>query len=147
MKQFEHFPEQAGLYICQNKTDVLIVKITGVYPCLSVNRGFKLDTMITGSRLEEASKEELASIQLDSTDWKWSSIPIDFSVFPKSVFDLSPSIDKDEYITIRSRYIRLLNQGVGYSMILRSLVYKYNLRMDEARDLVNDFDQDIERMT
>lgn len=140
-KKLNGFPESPGLYICQNSTDIIIVKITGVYPCLQINRGFRLDTMITGSRLEEATKEQLASIELDPTSWKWHSLNLDTSVFPKQSFAFNrSSFSKDEYYLIRAQYYRLVREGVGYSKIQKFLVYKYNLTMDETRDLINNFD-------
>lgn len=146
-KKLNYLPDSPGLYICQRKTDILIVKIVGVFPYLSIHKGYQIDSLITGQQLKEASKEQLANIEVNPTEWVWQGVPVDTTVFPKTAFSYNRNdFSKDEYYLIRERYYRLINMGVGYSKILRSLVYEYNLSMDMARILVNEFDEHASKM-
>lgn len=146
-KELNFLPDSPGLYICQKKTDILIVKVIGVFPYLTIHRGYQMDSLITGQQLKEATKEQLANIEINSTAWKWQRISIDTTVFPKTAFAYNQTdFSKDEYYLIRERYYRLINMGVSYSKILRSLVYEYNLSMDQARILINEFDEHASKM-
>lgn len=143
----KYLPDSPGLYLCQRKTDILIVKITGMYPYLSIHKGYQLDSLITGQQLKEASKEQLANIELYSTKWTWKGISIDTTVFPKTAFAYNQNdFSKDEYYLIRERYYRLINMGVNYSKIMKALVYEYNLSMEQARNMVNEFDEHAIKM-
>lgn len=146
MSESNLFPEQAGLYIVQRDTDIVLLKVTGVYPMLQISRGFSIDTLVTGQQLKEASKEILANVELNPEKWKWQELKVNTSVFPKIAFDsdgASVAFSTAEYLSIRSRYYRLCQQGVSQSKITRSLMYEYKLKMSTAIELKQQFDADM----
>lgn len=146
MNESNLFPEQAGLYVVQRGTDIVLLKVTGIYPMLQISRGFTIDTLLTGQQLKEASKEILANVEINPTKWKWQELKVNTSVFPKITFDSDlthVALSTEEYLSIRSRYYRLCQQGVSQSKITRALMYEYKLTMGAAIDLKREFDADL----
>lgn len=140
-----YFPEEAGLYIVQRGSDIVLIKIVGMFPLLEIARGFTIDSLLTGQQLKEASKEMLANIEINPTEWKWQSLNVNMSVFPKITFDsdsTNVALSTEEYLTMRSKYYRMCQQGVSQSKITRALMYEYKLKMSAVIELKREFDAD-----
>lgn len=142
MKQ-KGFPENPGLYIAQREYDVVLIKITGMYPTLQVGKCVYLSAMIGGNTIKEAPKEIVDNIILFSKNWEFSKIEnIDTRVFPKTAFKVDGNLDlgTDEKLSLRNTYYRLVQSGVSSSKIIRALMYEYHVTMDEVMRLINEFD-------
>ena len=142
MKQ-KGFPENPGLYIAQREYDVILIKITGMYPTLQVGKCVYLSAMIGGNTIKEAPKEIVDNIILFSKNWEFSKIEsIDTRVFPKTAFKVDGNLDlgTDEKLSLRNTYYRLVQSGVSSSKIIRALMYEYHVTMDEVVRLINEFD-------
>lgn len=142
MKQ-KGFPENPGLYIAQREYDVVLIKITGMYPTLQVGKCVYLSAMIGSNTIKEAPKEIVDNIILFSKNWEFSKIEsIDTRVFPKTAFKVDGNLDlgTDEKLSLRNTYYRLVQSGVSSSKIIRALMYEYHVTMDEVVRLINEFD-------
>lgn len=142
MKQ-KGFPENPGLYIAQREYDVVLIKITGMYPTLQVGKCVYLSAMIGGNTIKEAPKEIVDNIILFSKNWEFSKIEsIDTRVFPKTAFKVDGNLNlgTDEKLSLRNTYYRLVQSGVSSSKIIRALMYEYHVTMDEVVRLINEFD-------
>lgn len=146
MVQSNFFPESPGLYIAQRNTDVVLFKLTGMYPTLIVGKALYLSNLIEGNSLSEAPKEVLENMVLFPEKWKFIHLGklINMDVFPKLAFKCDGDLDlsTDEVLHIRSTYYRLVQSGVAPSKILRALSYEYKLTMAQVINLANKFDKD-----
>lgn len=140
------FPITPGLYIAQREQDVVLIRITGQFPRLVLGKGIDISTFIRTGGIKEVDKELLSSIALCSNEWEFRNLPfIGMSVFPKTTFkpDGIIEIDPDTTNAIRTAYIRLSQQGVPYSDIMRALADKHNITMEQMRQLINKFDGEL----
>ena len=109
------FPESPGLYIVQRDYDVVLLKITGMYPTLDVGKSIYLTPLITGNAVKEAPKEIINSIILFSEKWKFNMLKeINVNVFPKTSFKIDGHLDlsNDERLLLRNQYYRMVQSGV-----------------------------------
>lgn len=139
------FPDTPGIYIAQRSSQVVLIKITGYYPNLVLGKSIDITGWIAGGGIKEASRDLLANLVYNANEWDFQLIPkINMSVFPKTAFrpDGIVDIDPDTRSSIRTKYFRLSQQGVPYGDIMRTLVYEYNITMDQTRQLVNEFDKE-----
>lgn len=139
------FPETPGLYIAQRDYDVVLIKITGMYPTLELGKCIHLTSLITGNTIKEASKEIVNSILLFSDKWKFTMLKdIDMRVFPKTSFKTDGNLDlsTDEMLSLRNTYYRFVQSGITSSRIIRALIYEYKISMEQVISLLNKFDHD-----
>ena len=144
MKQ-KGFPETPGLYIAQREYDVILLKITGMYPTLELGKCINITSLICGNTIKEASKEVINSILLFSNKWKFTMLKdIDMRVFPKTSFKADGNLDlsTDERLMLRNTYYRMVQSGVSSSKIIRALMYEYKTSMEQVINLLNKFDHD-----
>lgn len=139
------FPETPGLYIAQRDYDVVLIKITGMYPTLELGKCINITSLICGNTIKEASKEVINSILLFSDKWKFTMLKdIDMRVFPKMSFKTDGNLDlsTDERLMLRNTYYRMVQSGVSSSKIIRALMYEYKTSMEQVINLLNKFDHD-----
>ena len=139
------FPESPGLYIAQRDYDVVLIKITGMYPTLELGKSIYLTPLIMGNTLKEAPKEIIDSIILFSDKWKFTMLKeINVNVFPKTSFKTDGCLDLgiDERLSLRNTYYRMVQCGVSSSKIIRALMYEYKVSMDQIIKLINEFDNE-----
>lgn len=139
------FPETPGLYIAQRDYDVVLIKITGMYPTLELGKCINITSLICGNTIKEASKEVINSILLFSNKWKFTMLKdIDMRVFPKTSFKADGNLDlsTDERLMLRNTYYRMVQSGVSSSKIIRALMYEYKTSMEQVINLLNKFDHD-----
>lgn len=139
------FPETPGLYIAQRDYDVVLIKITGMYPTLELGKCINITSLICGNTIKEASKEVINSILLFSDKWKFTMLKdIDMRVFPKTAFKTDGNLDlsTDERLMLRNTYYRMVQSGVSSSKIIRALMYEYKTSMEQVINLLNKFDHD-----
>ena len=139
------FPETPGLYIAQRDYDVVLIKITGMYPTLELGKCINITSLICGNTIKEASKEVINSILLFSEKWKFTMLKnIDMRVFPKTSFKADGNLDlsTDERLMLRNTYYRMVQSGVSSSKIIRALMYEYKTSMEQVINLLNKFDHD-----
>lgn len=139
------FPETPGLYIAQRDYDVVLIKITGMYPTLELGKCINVTSLICGNTIKEASKEVVNSILLFSDKWKFTMLKdIDMRVFPKTSFKADGNLDlsTDERLMLRNVYYRMVQSGVSSSKIIRALMYEYKTSMEQVINLLNKFDHD-----
>lgn len=139
------FPETPGLYIAQRDYDVVLIKITGMYPTLELGKCINITSLICGNTIKEASKEVVNSILLFSDKWKFTMLKdIDMRVFPKTSFKADGNLDlsTDERLMLRNTYYRMVQSGVSSSKIIRALMYEYKTSMEQVINLLNKFDHD-----
>jgi hypothetical protein len=139
------FPETPGLYIAQRDYDVVLIKITGMYPTLELGKCINITSLICGNTIKEASKEVINSILLFSDKWKFTMLKdINVSVFPKTSFKADGNLDlsTDERLMLRNTYYRMVQSGVSSSKIIRALMYEYKTSMEQVINLLNKFDHD-----
>lgn len=139
------FPETPGLYIAQRDYDVVLIKITGMYPTLELGKCINITSLICGNTIKEASKEVINSILLFSDKWKFTMLKdIDMRVFPKTSFKTDGNLDlsTDERLMLRNTYYRMVQSGVSSSKIIRALMYEYKTSMEQVINLLNKFDHD-----
>ena len=139
------FPETPGLYIAQRDYDVVLIKITGMYPTLELGKCINITSLICGNTIKEASKEVINSILLFSEKWKFTMLKnIDMRVFPKTSFKADGNLDlsTDERLMLRNTYYRMVQSGVSSSKIIRALMYEYKTSMEQVINLLNKFDYD-----
>lgn len=139
------FPETPGLYIAQRDYDVVLIKITGMYPTLELGKCINVTSLICGNTIKEASKEVVNSILLFSDKWKFTMLKdIDMRVFPKTSFKADGNLDlsTDERLMLRNMYYRMVQSGVSSSKIIRALMYEYKTSMEQVINLLNKFDHD-----
>ena len=139
------FPETPGLYIAQRDYDVVLIKITGMYPTLELGKCINITSLICGNTIKEASKEVINSILLFSDKWKFTMLKdIDMRVFPKTAFKTDGNLDlsTDERFMLRNEYYRMVQSGVSSSKIIRALMYEYKTSMEQVINLLNKFDHD-----
>lgn len=139
------FPETPGLYIAQRDYDVVLIKITGMYPTLELGKCINITSLICGNTIKEASKEVVNSILLFSDKWKFTMLKdIDMRVFPKTSFKADGNLDlsTDERLMLRNMYYRMVQSGVSSSKIIRALMYEYKTSMEQVINLLNKFDHD-----
>lgn len=145
MEKVNHFPISPGLYIAQRGTDVVLFKLTGMYPTLIVGKTVYLSNLIEGNSVVEAPKEIVANMTIFAEKWQFSMLQnVNMDVFPKLSFKCDGDLDltTDEYSTIKWSYYRLVQCGVPISKILNSFVYEYKLSMKKTIDLINKFDKE-----
>lgn len=151
MTQSNFFPESPGLYLAQRNTDVVLFKLTGMYPTLIVGKALYLSKLIEGNSLAEAPKEVLENMTIFPEKWKFIHLGqlVNMDVFPKLAFKCDGDLDlsTDELLHIRSTYYRLVQSGVAISKILRALTYEYKLTMQQTIDLINKFDKETKNVT
>lgn len=151
MTQSNFFPESPGLYLAQRNTDVVLFKLTGMYPTLIVGKALYLSKLIEGNSLAEAPKEVLENMTVFPEKWKFTHLGqlVNMDVFPKLAFKCDGDLDlsTDELLHIRSTYYRLVQSGVAISKILRALTYEYKLTMQQTIDLINKFDKETKNVT
>lgn len=139
------FPETPGLYIAQRDYDVVLIKITGMYPTLELGKCINITSLICGNTIKEASKEVVNSILLFSNKWKFTMLKdINVSVFPKTSFKADGNLDlsTDERLMLRNMYYRMVQSGVSSSKIIRAFMYEYKTSMEQVINLLNKFDHD-----
>lgn len=139
------FPETPGLYIAQRDYDVVLIKITGMYPTLELGKCINVTSLICGNTIKEASKEVINSILLFSDKWKFTMLKdIDMRVFPKTSFKADGNLDlsTDERLMLRNMYYRMVQSGVSSSKIIRAIMYEYKTSMEQVINLLNKFDHD-----
>lgn len=139
------FPETPGLYIAQRDYDVVLIKITGMYPTLELGKCINITSLICGNTIKEASKEVINSILLFGNKWKFTMLKdIDMRVFPKTSFKADGNLDlsTDERLMLRNMYYRMVQSGVSSSKIIRAIMYEYKASMEQVIDLLNKFDHD-----
>lgn len=139
------FPETPGLYIAQRDYDVVLIKITGMYPTLELGKCINITSLICGNTIKEASKEVVNSILLFSDKWKFTMLKdIDMRVFPKTSFKADGNLDlsTDERLMLRNMYYRMVQSGVSSSKIIRAFMYEYKTSMEQVINLLNKFDHD-----
>ena len=139
------FPETPGLYIAQRDYDVVLIKITGMYPTLELGKCINVTSLICGNTIKEASKEVVNSILLFSDKWKFTMLKdIDMRVFPKTSFKADGNLDlsTDERLMLRNMYYRMVQSGVSSSKIIRAFMYEYKTSMEQVINLLNKFDHD-----
>lgn len=139
------FPETPGLYIAQRDYDVVLIKITGMYPTLELGKCINITSLICGNTIKEASKEVVNSILLFSDKWKFTMLKdIDMRVFPKTSFKADGNLDlsTDERLMLRNTYYRMVQSGVSSTKIIRALMYEYKTSMEQVINLLNKFDND-----
>ncbi len=139
------FPETPGLYIAQRDYDVVLIKITGMYPTLELGKCINVTSLICGNTIKEASKEVVNSILLFSDKWKFTMLKdIDMRVFPKTSFKADGNLDlsTDERLMLRNMYYRMVQSGVSSSKIIRAIMYEYKTSMEQVINLLNKFDHD-----
>lgn len=139
------FPETPGLYIAQRDYDVVLIKITGMYPTLELGKCINITSLICGNTIKEASKEVVNSILLFSDKWKFTMLKdINVSVFPKTSFKADGNLDlsTDERLMLRNMYYRMVQSGVSSSKIIRAFMYEYKTSMEQVINLLNKFDHD-----
>ena len=139
------FPETPGLYIAQRDYDVVLIKITGMYPTLELGKCINITSLICGNTIKEASKEVVNSILLFSDKWKFTMLKdIDMRVFPKTSFKADGNLDlsTDERLMLRNTYYRMVQSGVSSTKIIRALMYEYKTSMEQVINLLNKFDHD-----
>lgn len=139
------FPETPGLYIAQRDYDVVLIKITGMYPTLELGKCINITSLICGNTIKEASKEVINSILLFSDKWKFTMLKdIDMRVFPNTAFKADGNLDlsTDERLMLRNTYYRMVQSGVSSSKIIRALMYEYKTSMEQVINLLNKFDHD-----
>lgn len=139
------FPETPGLYIAQRDYDVVLIKITGMYPTLELGKCINITSLICGNTIKEASKEVVNSILLFSDKWKFTMLKdINVSVFPKTSFKADGNLDlsTDERLMLRNMYYRMVQSGVSSSKIIRAIMYEYKTSMEQVINLLNKFDHD-----
>ena len=145
------FPESPGLYVAQRNTDVVLFKLTGMFPTLIVGKALYLSNLIEGNSLSETPKNVLENMIIFPEKWKFTQLGklINMDVFPKLVFKCDGDLDlsTDEVLHIRSTYYRLVQSGVAPSKILRALSYEYKLTMSQTIDLINKFDKESKHVT
>ena len=137
------FPESPGLYIAQRDYDVVLIKITGMYPALELGKSIYLTSLITGNTLKEAPKEVMNSILLFGDKWNFTKLDgINTNMCPKTSFKTDGNLDlgTEELLTLRSKYYRMVQSGVSSSKIIRALMYEYKVPMDQVIELLNKFD-------
>lgn len=151
MTQSNFFPESPGLYLAQRNTDVVLFKLTGMYPTLIVGKALYLSKLIESNSLSEAPKEVLENMTIFPEKWKFAHLGqlVNMDVFPKLAFKCDGDLDlsTDELLHIRSIYYRLVQSGVAISKILRALTYEYKLTMQQTIDLINKFDKETKNVT
>ena len=143
-----NFPDTPGIYIAQRGQKVILIKLTGIVPLLTLGKSIDITGWITGGGIKEAPKDELEHMVHFPHEWNFRILSgINVSVFPKTSFrpDGFVDIDPDMRYTIRSRYYRMLQQGIPYTSIMRALSVEYNITMDQMRGLANEFDCDCKR--
>lgn len=139
------FPETPGLYMAQRDYDVVLIKITGMYPTLELGKCINITSLICGNTIKEASKEVVNSILLFSDKWKFTMLKdINVSVFPKTSFKADGNLDlsTDERLMLRNMYYRMVQSGVSSSKIIRAFMYEYKTSMEQVINLLNKFDHD-----
>ena len=139
------FPETPGLYIAQRDYDVVLIKITGMYPTLELGKCINITSLICGNTIKEASKEVVNSILLFSDKWKFTMLKdIDMRVFPKTSFKADGNLDlsTDERLMLRNTYYRMVQSGVSSTKIIRAFMYEYKTSMEQVINLLNKFDND-----
>lgn len=144
-QQSNYFPVSPGIYIGQRGTDVVLFKLTGMYPTLIVGKALYLSKLIEGNSIVEAPKEIVANMTVFAEKWQFHMLrSINMDVFPKLSFKCNGDLDltTDEYSTMKWKYYRLVQCGVSNSKILNSLMYEYKLSMEKIIQLVNQFDKE-----
>ena len=138
------FPESPGLYVAQNERNVILIKITGMYPTLQLGKALSIDKLITGNTVKEVDKEIMNHIVLFPEKWTFTRLTcVDMNAFPKLSFKPDSILDlsTDEKLEMRSKYYRLSQSGVSWTKIATAFVYEYKTTMDQILDLLNEFDK------
>lgn len=137
------FPISPGLYIAQRDYDVVLLKITGMYPTFTVGKTLYLTSLISSNTLKEASKDIVNNIILFSDKWKFTQLEgIDMRVFPKLAFKPDGHLDlsTDELLSVQITYYRMRQSGVSLSKIMWALVYEYKVPMEQISKMIELFD-------
>lgn len=139
------FPTSPGLYIVQRETNVILLKITGMYPTLQLGKAISIDKIIEGNSIKEASKEIVTNISLFPEKWKFTKLDcINMNAFPKQSFRPDGYLDlsTEEYLSMRSMYYRLSQSGISFQKIASAFVFEYKTTMDQVIKLINKFDSE-----
>ena len=144
-QQSNYFPVSPGIYIGQRGTDVVLFKLTGMYPTLIVGKALYLSKLIEGNSIVEAPKEIVANMTVFAEKWQFHMLrSINMDVFPKLSFKCDGYLDltTDEFRAMRAMYYRFVQCGMPISIILKALMYEYKTTMTQVIELVNKFDHD-----
>jgi len=138
------FPMNSGIYIAQKQEQIILFEVRGVYPTLKVGKGIALDKFFSGGKLEEASKESLANIELFPETWRFNKLEyINTGVFSKISFSTSGVLftsEDDEY-AIRNKYYRMCQMGISSNKIISALVSEFKVSVDQVLSIVNRWDE------
>lgn len=141
----DRFPTSSGLYIAQRGKDVCLIKVTGLFPTLSIGKSILLSSLIDGNSIKEAPKEMLNNILLFPEKWSFSVINnINVSAFPSSSFRADGILDlsSDELIGMKHIYHRLCSMGIPFTKIMNAFIYEYKITNQQALSLFNKFDKE-----
>lgn len=141
----DRFPTSSGLYIAQRGKDVCLIKVTGLFPTLSIGKSILLSSLIDGNSIKEAPKEILNNILLFPEKWSFSVIDnINVSAFPSSSFRADGILDlsSDELISMKHMYHRLYSMGIPFTKIMNAFIYEYKITNQQALALFNKFDKE-----
>lgn len=140
-----YFPECSGLYIAQRKTDVVLFKLSGMFPQLIVSKAIYLSSLIEGNSIKECPKEILENMIVFSEKWTFHMLDeINMDIFPKLAFKCDGNLDMstEEVLNIKNTYYRLVQTGIAFTKIARSFMYEYKLTMKQVLELFNKFDKE-----
>lgn len=141
----KYFPTSPGLYIVQRDTNVVLLKITGMYPTLQIGKSIFITSLIEGNTVKEASKEIIDNIIIYPEKWKFSTLNgINMNVFPKLSFKVDGNLDLsvDELLNLRYKYFRLTQSGISALKIARAFAFEYKASIKQIIELINQFDKD-----
>lgn len=141
------FPTSSGIYIAQKAEHIIMFEVKGVYPTLQLGKGVALDKFFSGSKLVEASKEEMANIELFPESWRFDKLKyINTGVFSKIDFSASGHlyISEDDDFAMRSKYYRLCEMGVSSGKIIRAIASEFKLSLDQVISMINRWDEEAQ---
>lgn len=139
------FPESSGVYIAKRESEILIVRIKGMFPTLTLDKkALDLGSFLRTGKVEEVSKDTLDNIELFNEYWTFHPLKhIGFDVFSKIEFIPDSSrlyVSEEDMIALRGKYYRMCQQGVSPTKIIRALTYEFKTTPDQIIELVNKFD-------
>ena len=138
------FPTDAGVYLAQRDTDLVLLRIRGLYPTLQLDKGMDLARCIRSNKNAEATKEMMSNIKLFPEKWTFKKLNCNYSVFSKpNEFqpDGELTLQPDELISIKSKYLRMCQQGVPSSQVIQALVYEFKVNTETVIKLINHLDK------
>lgn len=147
MNNVSTIPMSAGIYLCTRDSDVFLIVIKGICPCLKIEKGFNLGEYLRSQKKEDVSKEALANIATNPEKWTFKSTKgiIDYSVFSKNEFHATGELDLPYDIKndLREKYYALVQQGVSSTKIRLALMYEFKVSSGTIDDLINGFDKEV----